>query len=309
MGSRTGWLFDILLRQRGSTMAHGKQLTGLLGAICLAAYCLPALAADESTPEQARRLFQEGLSAAANHQYEAALRNFEAASALHPSAAITFNTASALFELHRYVDAYRSLRRLADFPALPALSQARVEALGRALRGEVSLVSVHIAGGAEPLQLRIDDKTYVAASPQDPVPVKPGVHAVEAIQRGKVIAQRELTLSGGEHTSLELGLSCMAQPPSRTAQRPKTASSNAAVGNFPDWFKLVDATPRRDDLEPKASAERDPRTFRRRVGIAAATVVLLVVATPFVVNALTTDSGSSPSGGNPNGFAPGALTW
>jgi hypothetical protein len=270
---------------------------------------LPALASEETTPEQARRLFQEGLSAAANHQYEAALQSFEAASALHPSAAITFNTASALFELHRYVDAYLSLRRLSDFPALPALSQTRVEALGRALRSEVSLVSVHMAGAAEPLQLRIDDQTYVAVSAQDPVPVKPGVHAVEAIARGKVIAQRELTLNAGEHTSLELGLSCMAQAPARTAQRPRSASAKSATGNFPDWFKLVDATPRRDDIEAKSSTERNPRTFRRRVGIAAAGVVLLVVATPFIIHALTSDDSSPSSGGNANGFAPGALTW
>lgn len=165
---------------------------------------------------EAKRKFEAGVRAFGEQRYEEAVRAFQEADAIEPSAALSFNIARAFERLH---DTSAALRWYRDYarrsPQATNLSQvqARITELAGALaaRGVQQLSVLSTPPGADVLV----DNQLVGHTPVT-LELAPGVHHVEVRRAGYADARADFTLDPRVPQDLALRLSPTSTPASVT---------------------------------------------------------------------------------------------
>src|SRR6185295_10720910 len=119
-----------------------------------------AEATAESRREQAKAQFEQGVTAYGERRYEDAVRAFQSADAIQPSAALSFNIALAFERLNNSLAAlrwYRDYLRRSPLAANAAEVQARVVELAGQL-AERGLQQLSVLSTPEGAAVRIDQQ-------------------------------------------------------------------------------------------------------------------------------------------------------
>lgn len=208
-----------------SVLASSRALTL---AILLAACASTAHAqdAEEPSPEQAeatpapenmeatrqaRERFGEGVSAFSAHRYREAIRAFQLAAELVPSADLWFNIARAHEELSEYdeaIDYYqRYLRDRVDPPDRQEIEQhieslrERAEAEREARRTQPTTGTLRLTTNREGAEVELDGEDAGESPWADPREVAPGRHTLVVEREGYIPFRSEVSVEAGVPTA------------------------------------------------------------------------------------------------------------
>lgn len=196
-----------------------------------------ALAADNSNKmAEARHLYSEARKAFREHKYRDAALGFEAASKLHP-AGVALYTAAQAWELAG--DSTRAADAYARALTTPKLSNSQTErAKSRLAALEKNLGTVTVKGPST-TTAQLEDRIQL------PLPAvlhgKPGEHTLTLKSADGMTEQRKLTLTAGQHMSVDAQPKPAPAPPPKPKEQPKP----------PKKVKL--APPAKHPVEEKAS--------------------------------------------------------
>ncbi len=216
--------------------APGRRQVATLIAACLIAAPLAASGDDSkpvaaSTPSAASidadKHFRAGVAAFTANDLRIALHEFESAQASAPHARTLFNIGAVHAELGdraRALDAYE--RGLGDTTGQTSSARrAEVEREVALLRTQVAtLVVTCPRSGAE---VRLDGERVGTTPLPSAFYVNAGVHRLEAIQSGRVVATRAVTAAGGATVGVEIAFDADAAPSSAPPQGAGTGADPA----------------------------------------------------------------------------------
>ncbi len=154
----------------------------VLGLLALAA---PAYAQSESAIEEARLRFSEGLTQADAGNHEAARLKFSQAWAVFKSAAVLYNLARSEQLTGHDVEALEHFKLFLRMSADPKVTDTQRQKAAEnivALQKKVGQIDVEVPRGS---RVAVDGRT-LDDTPNEPVPVPPGHHVVEATFDGRV---------------------------------------------------------------------------------------------------------------------------
>lgn len=198
----------------------------------------PAVAAGALDPETrvlAREFAIRGAEAYDAGDFEAALENFNRATAILDVPSIAVMQARTLVKLGRWLeglDRFQQTARLdldatAPLPYREAVAQAREEA--EALRAQVPQVALLLGSDAEAsaaeLSVSFDDKPVPLALLNISRPVNPGSHTVRASAAGRVFFERTLEVAPSQQVQVHIP-----PAPSAEALSAATPSPSAMTG-------------------------------------------------------------------------------
>ena len=168
----------------------------LVIAAALMTLAVPRAARAQADVEEARRHFEAGVALFAEGNHEAALAELKASYALRASPVVLYNMAQTLKLLLRYEESIAAYRRYLDEggSALPAERRRAVEVTIERLRAGTGYVVVDCAPVGS--TVRIDGRTVGTTPMNGPISVAAGRRVVEATQRGRLPARREIVLTG-----------------------------------------------------------------------------------------------------------------
>jgi hypothetical protein len=156
----------------------------------------------------ARRLYEEGMDAAAKGRWSIAFDRFKAAHELAPRAQTLHNLAGAQSQTGRLVEAAENYRRFlrdtADgrFAELRVIATEQLELLDKQL-AQVTFDVPNIEPGD---LLAIDDVEFPHVALRQAMPMNPGPHVVR-VQRGtQILTTRSLAFSAGATESVRIEL-------------------------------------------------------------------------------------------------------
>jgi hypothetical protein len=205
----------------------------------------PAVAAGSLDPETrvlAREFAIRGAEAFEAGDYEAALENFNRATAILDVPSIAVMQARTLVKLGRWLeglDRFQQTARLeldasAPLPYREAVGQATQEA--EALRKQIPQVALLVASDAtqaeNPLAVTFDDKPVPLALLNISRPVNPGQHQVRVSSRGQVFFERLLDVAPSQQVQVHIPPA--PKPEARTVSRPTPPSSPVAPAPIPE---------------------------------------------------------------------------
>jgi hypothetical protein len=227
------------------------------------------------------------VEAAARHDYEQAVTQFQTAQAMRSAPSIRFNLASALYELGRYAEAFEALSGLAT-SELPAPLRSRIDALAQSLRAQIALLSVH--GVRDGYRLRLDGAERPVLARGEPVALAPGTHELRVLDGERTVLARALELTAGVRFEVDVAESVRVE----AAPAPIAPPVPAEPRPVPE--------PGRD----RAASEGSARRLYIEVGVAALVIVGVAVAVPLVMARQRGDGDEPPP---TSGFTPGVLSW
>lgn len=146
---------------------------------------MPAFAQSESAVEEARLRFSEGLTQADAGNHEAARLKFSQAWAVFKSAAVLYNLARSEQLTGHDVEALEHFKLFLHMSADPKVTEVQRQKAAEniiALQKKVGQIDVEVPRGA---RVAVDGRTLDDV-PNEPVPVPPGHHVVEATFDGRV---------------------------------------------------------------------------------------------------------------------------
>jgi len=160
----------------------------------------------DSPPKQADRHFKAGVALVKDHNYAAALSEFELAYDIAPHPLVLYNIAGCHRELAHYPEAVSYLERFLTegVGKVPAqqLRDARAEL--DALLAMTAQVTVKVSPVTERAQLLIDGTALASAAM--PLILTPGEHQLIARAAGRRDAERTLRVAAGDQPTIELTL-------------------------------------------------------------------------------------------------------
>jgi hypothetical protein len=160
--------------------------------------------AEEAPLAEAKHHFQQAVALYNDGNFSAALAEFEATYAAHPTAGVLYNIGLTQKALFRYDDAIHSLLHyLAAAGQLPPERKHEVEQLiaeMRALMADVDLV------GLPPGTTVMIDGRTLGTTPLPTQSVAAGNHTVEAMADGYVPLKKDITVVAGSPLKLKLAL-------------------------------------------------------------------------------------------------------
>ena len=170
---------------------------------------------DPETRTAARELARQGADAFEQQDYETALDRFDRAGSLVRAPTLCIMQARTLVKLERLVEAldkYEETQRMpveADAPEAlhQAVADARTE--GDELRPRIPQLTIHIKADREvasEVRVLLDGKPVPDALLDVPVPADPGTHEVTGEVEGMTRVTRQVVLSEGERTEIEIPL-------------------------------------------------------------------------------------------------------
>jgi tetratricopeptide (TPR) repeat protein len=178
----------------------------VVAAACLvAAWCVPGTAVAQDSAE-AERLFNEGLVAAENGDYQGAVRAFEASYDLNPVPEVLYNIAACRRELG---DAPGAANALRDFAAglgssITPEQAADLETQLGELIPQIGRIALDV--GERGATVRIDG-VDVGTTPLGPwIALLPGRHQVEVLKDGFQSASMAVDAPPGETTTVAVAL-------------------------------------------------------------------------------------------------------
>jgi tetratricopeptide (TPR) repeat protein len=177
----------------------------------------PAPAEDATRAASARALFEEGVALADQGHWQEAADRFRRALALHDSAVIAYNLASALQETGQLVEASELLRRVSnDASADAELHTSASNALADVER-RIGKLTLHVQGQQAGDQIRLDEREVVAAELDVALPIDPGAHVVRVRRGEQVVAEQALTVADGQAQDVSVQVAAPVATPREVA--------------------------------------------------------------------------------------------
>ena len=201
----------------------------------------------------ARRLFQEGRTAASEGRWDDALESLSRSYSLVPVAGTLMSLAGAEQHAGRLVIALEHYRRfLHEAPPeqLRRYSVAVREQI-EALEARVAYLQLVVAQWSAGLEMRLDGEPLSPALRGVAFPVDPGTHTVAVLRDGESVWDARVALHEGERKSVEIALEAEendASPPLGQAHEPER-----------DGASTMDPP---DDAAPPSTESRETTTSR-----------------------------------------------
>jgi hypothetical protein len=184
-------------------------------------------AARSSDGEAARR-FQRGVSLYREGSFDAALAEFSRAYEIKPDYRVLYNIAEVQSELGDYVAAVASFRKYLREGASGVPKQRRSEVEDEIDRLNGRVAKLEIEGNVDDAELLVDGKT-VGKLPLEKIAVNAGVRHIVVKKTGFRTTEKELTLTGGETSKLQLSLEPEIAPAATPAPSRQQAASEAPM--------------------------------------------------------------------------------
>ncbi|MDI7267129.1 MAG: hypothetical protein QME96_03950, partial [Myxococcota bacterium] len=166
----------------------------------------PPAAAGQTTPDEARRLFDEGVLAVGRRDFAAALAAFQTSYDLNPTGTVAFNIALCRRELGDLPGTVSALHRLLDEHAGGASPErlARARELIEEMSPAVGVLRLSVR---DPDAVLLLDGREIGVSPfEETLFVEPGRHEVEARWEGMEPERAEIAVPGGAGRAVLLAL-------------------------------------------------------------------------------------------------------
>jgi hypothetical protein len=187
-------------------------------------------------PQQARRLFEEGVALAESQRWAEALSAFRRSAELVPRASTSFNIANALYRLDRPADALVELDRYGELPEVQRdYAALRREAALRALV-EDAVAEVRLAITPSAAEVFVDGRLSTATGFERLIHLNPGTHSIRIAQDGYVATLRALHVGRGSREAFTIAL------------RPRTPPSSGSLAVLPPTSSASEAAA--DDRKP-----------------------------------------------------------
>jgi hypothetical protein len=175
-----------------------------------------AVPSDGSREQQARRLFEEGLSLAQSERWAEALLAFQRSAELVPRASTSYNIANALYRLNRPADAWVELDRHAAMPEVQSDDAAlEREAALRVLIYE-AVAEVRLTVTPSDAKVFIDGRGSSLEGSERLLRLNPGTHSIRVTHESYTTSLRELQLERGSRESYAVTLELAAPPASES---------------------------------------------------------------------------------------------
>jgi hypothetical protein len=183
-------------------------LIGISAALFLAITASTNLAAQdtksktESGREQARFLFERGVSYFHAGQYELALDSFQQANSLRPNPVVRLNIANCYEQLNHPIEAIFNFERFLADGETSAEQRKAVEATIKKLRAKIS--DVHLQVTPDGASVLIDGSHRRVAPIVEPIPLTAGTHVIEVTYPDYRSERREIEVSGGKPMEMSI---------------------------------------------------------------------------------------------------------
>ena len=208
-----------------SLVAAGVTLASSLGALGHAA---AQDAPDAQDVARARDAFRRGVARYQAADYASALESFQEAYRIAPNPAVRVNMANCYERLERPNEAIFNYEQfLAEAgPTVPAARRTEVEAALAGLRARFAEVTITMSPD-DRATMSIDGAPDSPPPPQ-PLRLAPGRHVLEITRPGEPTQRRDLDLTAGTATSIDL--TRLAPPPGRTPPPPEAGPAPTITG-------------------------------------------------------------------------------
>jgi hypothetical protein len=218
-----------------------------------AALAAPDAPPSEATVSEASQHFTKGVQLFKEWSSE-----FRRAYQLAPSYRVLYNIAQVNYELHNYVEALKGFRQYMSEGGseIPKDRQTQVEAEIRKLEGRVGYLEVtaNVVG----VQVSVDEVPVGTLPLRSPILVNPGVRRVSASKSGYLMTARNVTITGGDHSQVQLEMNEITQVrvvreevKVRAPERPRTAmwislAATGALGATSGIFAIMANSAKKD---------------------------------------------------------------
>jgi len=161
---------------------------------------------DETARREASAHFRRGVALFQEGDREAALVEFQRAYDAHPTYVVLYNIGQTALSLRRYVDALGALERYVaeGGSAVPPDRLTEVQSMITTLRSRTAHLSVSVNVAAA--EIRVDDELVGRSPLPAPVLVDVGRHTVSVSANGYDVFQREISVAGDDHASVDAQL-------------------------------------------------------------------------------------------------------
>jgi hypothetical protein len=205
-------------------------------ALSLGTLALPrvvhAQAVQNSQQALSREQFEIGVRAAEAQRWPEAVRAFERAYALVPSAGILLNLATSLVESGRLVDGAEAYRRFLRIATSGAAFERRGEAEAALadIERRIGHARLDVVGLVARDRVLLDGQVLASAALNMDLPVDPGSHVVRVERSGSIVAERRFAMQQAETHTVHI----VAPPP------PRDVSHRPAPSVFASpWFWTI----------------------------------------------------------------------
>jgi hypothetical protein len=187
------------------------------------------------TDAEARRLFEEGVAAAAAGDFALAFIDFERSYELFPHPGTLKNLALAQDLAGRSADAYRSWTELLDRFGDAVSEATRAEARRRIADLEGALASIEVTVNVAEASILVDGREVGWSPLPGPLRLEPGSRVVEARRAGHEDARAVVLVRQGANPPIELLLREHELPPSVLRVESDTAGATIVIdGGVPE---------------------------------------------------------------------------
>jgi len=195
----------------GTGRKVGRFAAGVLLALALA---LPGAASAQTSNDEARRLFDEGVAALQREDYATALVAFQRAQELSPRTILLYNIGMCRRALLQFPEAIEVFRQyLAQSGNDPAAADTRAQVVQLVAEMEVQLSQVTVLVNVDGALLYLDGAQAGATPLVRPLRVGPGSHVLEARREGYRDARLAFDVMASEDTQVQLALEALPAPP------------------------------------------------------------------------------------------------
>src|SRR5688572_23336243 len=158
--------------------------------------------------DQARALFERGVSAARAGHWEEAREDFSRSHALVPSAITLLNLAGSQVNTGRLVEGHATYRALLKSPGEAAAHVDDIERVVRELETRLPMLRFTPGERAPGQRLALDGKALPPGDGSAGVHVNPGEHAIELGRAGEPSVRHEFSIAEGQTLVLDLEALC-----------------------------------------------------------------------------------------------------
>ena len=252
---------------------------------CLVLFVLLAAASPAIAQEDARTLFQQGQTAYAQGDYEAAIRDWSRAWELDPRPLLQFNLSQAFERLGRIEEAVGALDQYLAHSDAADEHQADARARQAMLRERIERTSIHLVGGPDGAVILVDGEDHGRTPHPDAFRVRPGSHSIVVRAEGYADFTASVVVPAGDTAEVQVTLSAAAGgggipigPIVLLSAGGAAIVAGAVLGGvaFSGAQSAFDGTPQAADARTLAAAA--DVTFAIGAAAAIAGVVWLVVA-------------------------------
>ncbi len=193
--------------------------------------------ASEATVNEARRRFDQGIALYDDGDYSLALIEFERAYELVPNYRVLYNIGQVSVQLRQYARARQALEQYLSMgaDAIEPQRRAEVQADVQMLKSRTAYITIAVQQPG--VTLWVDETPRGKTPLSGPLLVDAGQHKIELRKPGYRVAQRFVTLAGGEEQTLRFELQVLDVAP-KTVERQTIVVRDTGVDARSTWVWL-----------------------------------------------------------------------